>query len=207
MSPREVVPVSDADNSAVAEIADPPAPPVLTRGVDPFRSLVTLAAVVRGATAGTTLRSDGRSEPLPGLEADPLLVPGSPVLAEAGARAGAGRVFSSFVWPLGGRHAPGGHVRVTVITAVDDASPRLLGVVLLSPPPELHGLTPRELEVLGLVVEGCSNVVIAHALDIAPRTVAAHLEHLLVKLGTPTRTSAAVRADREGLLVPPLRTC
>jgi DNA-binding NarL/FixJ family response regulator len=67
---------------------------------------------------------------------------------------------------------------------------------------DLRGLTPRELEVLGLLIDGCSNQQIARALVVAPRTVAAHLEHILVKLGAPTRTLAAVRAEREGLYVP-----
>jgi hypothetical protein len=40
------------------------------------------------------------------------------------------------------------------------------------------------------------------ALVVAPRTVAAHVEHILVELGTPTRTPAAVRAERAGLYVP-----
>lgn len=55
---------------------------------------------------------------------------------------------------------------------------------------------------LGLVVDGCSNHEIARVLVVAPRTVAAHVEHLLVKLGAATRTLAAVRAEREGLYVP-----
>ena len=38
----------------------------------------------------------------------------------------------------------------------------------------------------------------------APRTVAAHLEHVLAKLEAPTRTLAAVRAERDGLYVPPI---
>jgi hypothetical protein len=37
---------------------------------------------------------------------------------------------------------------------------------------------------------------------VAPRTVAAHVEHVLVKLEAPSRTLAAVRAEREGLYVP-----
>jgi DNA-binding NarL/FixJ family response regulator len=53
-----------------------------------------------------------------------------------------------------------------------------------------------------LLIDGCSNQEIARALVVAPRTVAAHLEHILVKLGAPTRTLAAVRAEREGLYVP-----
>jgi len=57
--------------------------------------------------------------------------------------------------------------------------------------------------VLGLLIDGCSNQQIAHALVVAQRTVAAHVEHILVKLGAGTRTLAAVRAEREGLYVPP----
>jgi DNA-binding NarL/FixJ family response regulator len=57
--------------------------------------------------------------------------------------------------------------------------------------------------VLGLIVEGCSNAQVARSLVISPRTVAAHVEHILAKLLAPTRTHAAVRAERAGLYVPP----
>jgi DNA-binding CsgD family transcriptional regulator len=67
-------------------------------------------------------------------------------------------------------------------------------VVLVSPAGHLHGLTPRELEILGLLVDGRSNREIARALVVAQRTV--------VKLVTSTRTLAAVRAERAGLYVP-----
>jgi DNA-binding NarL/FixJ family response regulator len=76
-------------------------------------------------------------------------------------------------------------------------------MALLSPPGELRGLTPRELEILGLLIDGCSNAQIARALVVAERTAATHLEHILVKLSAPSRTLAAVRAQREGLYVPP----
>jgi DNA-binding CsgD family transcriptional regulator len=180
--------------------------PVLARGIDPMRSLVTAARLVRGATAGVVLRADGGCQALPGLPADALLVPRSPVLTAARERIGHGYVYSSFLWPVGGSHAPGGHVRVTVLAAPEDVPPGLTAVALLSPATDGHGLTPRELEVLGLLVEGCSNQEIAHRLVVAPRTVAAHLEHVLGKLGAETRTRAAVRAERDGLYVPPGRT-
>jgi DNA-binding CsgD family transcriptional regulator len=176
--------------------------PVLARGIDPMRSLLTIAGLVRGATAGTVLCRDGRTEPLPGLDGDPLLAVGSPVLTAACVRIADGQVYSSFLWPRGGSHAPDGHARVTALAAPDDVPAVLGGVVLLSPVPDLHGLTPRELEVLGLMVEGRSNQEIARTLVVAPRTVAAHVEHVLVKLEAPTRTLAAVRAEREGLYVP-----
>ena len=175
---------------------------VLAHGIDPMRSLLTVTRLVRGATAGTVLHRDGRTELMPGLAGDALLAVGSPVLTAAFGRLADGHVYSSFLWPLGGSHAPDGHAQVTALAAPDDVPAVLTGVVLLSPAPDLHGLTPRELEVLGLVVEGCSNQEIARTLVVAPRTVAAHLEHVLLKLDAPTRTLAAVRAERHGLYVP-----
>ena len=61
------------------------------------------------------------------------------------------------------------------------------------------GLTPREREVLGLLVEGRSDKEIADALSISSRTVGAHVTHLLTKLGVESRTAAAIHAMRHGL--------
>jgi DNA-binding CsgD family transcriptional regulator len=176
--------------------------PVLARGIDPMRSLLTAARLVRGATAGAVLRADGGCQPLPGLRGDALLSPRSPLLTTARERIDDGQVYSSFLWPVGASHAPGAHVRVSVLAAPEDVPPGLTAMALLSPATDRHGLTPRELQVLGLLVEGCSNREIARSLVVAPRTVAAHLEHVLFKLGAPTRTLAAIRAEREGLYVP-----
>ena len=176
--------------------------PVLAHGIDPMRSLVTAARLVRDAAAGAVLHADGSCQSLPGLRTDALLRPGAALLALAAERITDGQVYSSFLWPKGGRHAPDGHVRVTVLRAPADAPPGLIALILLSPTADVHGLTAREMEVLGLLVEGCSNQEIAHALVVAPRTVATHLEHVLGKLDAPTRTLAAVRAVRDGLYVP-----
>ncbi|WP_222122054.1 response regulator transcription factor [Curtobacterium sp. 9128] len=91
---------------------------------------------------------------------------------------------------------------MTVLACGSDLQTVARGVVLLAPASDLRGLTRRELEVLGHVVEGCSNLEIARALAIAPRTVAAHLEHILLKLDATSRALAAVRAERAGLYVP-----
>jgi DNA-binding CsgD family transcriptional regulator len=176
--------------------------PILARGVDPMRSLLIAARLVQGAAAGVAVYRDGGTAALPGLADDALLTVGSAVLGAARAAIRDGQVYTSFLWPRGGRHAPDGHVRVTVLTGTDDVPRVLPGIVLLSPPGDLRGLTPRELEVLGLLIEGCANQEIARALVVAPRTVAAHLEHILVKLGALSRTLAAVRAERAGLYVP-----
>ncbi|MCW2745723.1 MAG: transcriptional regulator, LuxR family [Mycobacterium sp.] len=176
--------------------------PLLGDGIDPMRSLLTAARLVQGASAGVVLRSDGSSEELPGLPGHALLAPDSALLGPARAALEARHVYTSFLWPLGGHHAPGGHVRVTALGRCEDMPPPITGTVLLSPPGNLHGLTPRELEVLGLVTEGFSNAEIARALVVSPRTVAAHLEHILAKLSARTRTLAGVRAERDGLFVP-----
>jgi DNA-binding NarL/FixJ family response regulator len=158
--------------------------------------------MVQGATAGVVLCKDGSTAPFPGLGDDALLVERSPVLDAARTALRRGQVYTSFLWPRGGRHAPDGHTRVTVLISTDDVARLLPGMVLLSPAGDLRGLTPRELEVLGLVIEGYANQEIARALVVASRTVAAHLEHILVKLGAPSRTLAAVRAERMGVYVP-----
>jgi DNA-binding NarL/FixJ family response regulator len=62
------------------------------------------------------------------------------------------------------------------------------------------GLTPRELEVLRLLVAGRSNPQIAEALFISPRTATTHVSNILAKLGVESRTEAATRAIRDGLL-------
>jgi NarL family two-component system response regulator LiaR len=62
-------------------------------------------------------------------------------------------------------------------------------------------LSPRELEILRLVVDGYTNEEIAERLACAPATVKTHLLHLFRKMGVHDRVSAAVAALRGGLLV------
>jgi ATP/maltotriose-dependent transcriptional regulator MalT len=62
------------------------------------------------------------------------------------------------------------------------------------------GLTHRELEVLRLVAAGQSNREIASALVISPKTASVHVSNILAKLGAATRTEAAVKAHRLGLI-------
>ena len=54
-------------------------------------------------------------------------------------------------------------------------------------------LTGRELQVLQLAALGRTNLAIAHALGISPRTVAKHLEHIYRKLAVTSRTAAVTR--------------
>ena len=67
----------------------------------------------------------------------------------------------------------------------------------------LSPLTSREMEILGLVVQGQSNREIAYHLGISHQTVKNHMTAILRKLGATGRTEAAVSALRRGWI--PLR--
>jgi two-component system nitrate/nitrite response regulator NarL len=56
------------------------------------------------------------------------------------------------------------------------------------------GLTPRELELVGSVVAGCSNSDIASLLRISPKTVKHHLTNIFNKLGVSNRLELALFA-------------
>src|SRR5918994_1332624 len=60
-------------------------------------------------------------------------------------------------------------------------------------------LTARELDVLRLIEEGCSNKEIAKALSIELPTVKNHVHNILQKLNVHRRTEAVARARRHGL--------
>ena len=62
------------------------------------------------------------------------------------------------------------------------------------------GLTPRQMDVLRVVAEGCTNQEIAERLFLAPKTVDHHVSAILEKLGAATRREAAGAARRLGLL-------
>jgi DNA-binding NarL/FixJ family response regulator len=60
-------------------------------------------------------------------------------------------------------------------------------------------LTPREMEVLHLVVDGKTNAEIGLNLGISEKTVEKHLEAIFRKMGVVSRVEAAVMAVRENL--------
>jgi DNA-binding CsgD family transcriptional regulator len=65
--------------------------------------------------------------------------------------------------------------------------------------PRAAGLTPRELEVLRLLVERRSNRQIAETLFISGKTASVHVTNILAKLGVHSRVEAAARARDLGL--------
>jgi two-component system, NarL family, response regulator LiaR len=78
---------------------------------------------------------------------------------------------------------------------------RLVDAIAQAPGTEpSEQLTPREREVLELIGRGLSNKLIARELEIAEKTVKAHVGHLLAKLGVTDRTQAALYAVRAGIV-------
>jgi DNA-binding CsgD family transcriptional regulator len=70
-------------------------------------------------------------------------------------------------------------------------------------PPQVQsgaGLSPREAEVLALIVAGRTNKEIADALFLSENTIKTHVNGLYAKLGVNRRTQAVARARELGLL-------
>ena len=67
-------------------------------------------------------------------------------------------------------------------------------------PEMIESLSPKELEVLGLMASGCSNKEISKALHNSEGTIKNHVSNLLAKLGVRDRTRAVLLAIEKGIL-------
>lgn len=83
----------------------------------------------------------------------------------------------------------GGKRVVTLVSALRD-------LMQQAAPPQrkTYGLTPRELEVVGCIVEGCSNRDIAKQFGLSEETVKRHLSNIFDKTGVSTRLELALFA-------------
>jgi two-component system, NarL family, response regulator YdfI len=64
-----------------------------------------------------------------------------------------------------------------------------------------EALTPREIEVLGLLAEGLGNKEIASRLNISEHTIKFHVASIMGKLGAESRTEAVMLGIRHGIIL------
>jgi DNA-binding CsgD family transcriptional regulator len=175
---------------------------LMGHAVDRMRTIRAAAGLVRGAAAGAVLTRGGNVQPLPGLPTHRVVAAGSLALAEAAERLDAGDAYAVFLHPApGAAEGAGGLLQVSVLDC-GEGPDHLRGVVLVSPPPDMRGMSYRELQVLGLVVEGWPDERIAQALGITTEDVADCVHRSMYLLAAPSRTGLVIRVLREGLFLP-----
>lgn len=139
----------------------------------------------------------GRADPE---EAAALAVAADAELAHMPLWRSLGRRLAAQAASIDGWRVPGGWLTEAEVTLRRfgyhrgaDACLRLRGAAPDSVPPSwlARGITRREADVLRLVVEGCTNREIADQLYLSVRTVEKHVESLLRKTQTNTRTQLA----------------
>ncbi len=90
---------------------------------------------------------------------------------------------------MGGDYWIGGRRVVNLVGALHE----LMQQVAV-PDRKTFGLTPREMEVVGCIVEGCSNRDIAKQFSLSEETVKRHLSNIFDKTGVSTRLELAMFA-------------
>lgn len=90
---------------------------------------------------------------------------------------------------FGGDYWIGGKRVVNLVSALHELMQKAA-----VPERKTYGLTPRELEVVGSIVEGCSNRDIAKQFNLSEETVKRHLSNIFDKTGVSTRLELALFA-------------
>jgi non-specific serine/threonine protein kinase len=118
------------------------------------------------------------------------------------ARTQFGEVGFAAAWDAG-RALPFKQAVVVALAAAADEQPSAAvspaSVATAPPPAASYGLSPREREVLALLIQRQTDKEIAEALFLSPRTVTTHVGSIFNKLGVSNRREAAAVAVRLGL--------
>jgi DNA-binding NarL/FixJ family response regulator len=91
---------------------------------------------------------------------------------------------------LSGDYWIGGERVMNLVAALND----LMKQAAATPERKTYGLTPRELDVVTCIVEGCSNKDVAKQFTISEETVKRHLSNIFDKTGVSTRLELALFA-------------
>jgi len=98
---------------------------------------------------------------------------------------------------FGGDYWIGGKRVINLVSALHDLMQQAQ-----IPQRKTYGLTPRELEVVGAIVEGCSNRDIAKQFNLSEETVKRHLSNIFDKTGVSTRLELALFAIAHHVVEP-----
>jgi two-component system nitrate/nitrite response regulator NarL len=98
---------------------------------------------------------------------------------------------------LSGDYWIGGERVANLVTALNELMKQAASV----PERKTYGLTPRELEVVTCIVEGCSNKDVAKQFSISEETVKRHLSNIFDKTGISTRLELALFAIAHKLVI------
>ncbi|MDE3106127.1 MAG: response regulator transcription factor [Acidobacteriota bacterium] len=109
----------------------------------------------------------------------------------------AGDLSHSLRAVMSGDYWIGGERVVNLLRALKE----LMEKAAAAPERKTYGLTPRELEVVTCIVEGCSNKDIAKQFNISEETVKRHLSNVFDKTGVSTRLELALFAIAHKLVV------
>jgi pimeloyl-ACP methyl ester carboxylesterase/DNA-binding CsgD family transcriptional regulator len=185
--------------------------------------LATFDGPARAVRCATEIVREAQGLGLParaGLHTGEVIVAGEGVIGVAlhlAAQAAAGEVVVSHTvkdlvvgsglafQPLGERVFPGlpGEWRLFRLAngeSTPQSAPRVQGKQDAAGSAEAADLSPREQEVLRLLVVGCSDREIAERLFISSRTASKHVGNILAKLDVGSRGEAAVRAVQDELI-------
>jgi two-component system nitrate/nitrite response regulator NarL len=109
----------------------------------------------------------------------------------------AGDLSKSLRAVLSGDYWIGGERVANLLTALN----ALMKQASTVPERKTYGLTPRELEVVTCIVEGCSNKDVAKQFTISEETVKRHLSNIFDKTGVSTRLELALFAIAHKLVL------
>ena len=109
----------------------------------------------------------------------------------------AGDLETAIQTVAGGDYWIGGKRVVNLVTALHELMQQTSGRSHKN-----YGLTPREFEVVGAIVEGCTNRDIAKNFGLSEETVKRHLSNIFDKTGVSTRLELALFAIAHQLVAP-----
>jgi len=128
------------------------------------------------------------------------------VMADEPGLSGVAEALRSGIRAVLSRHSNASQILAAIEAAAAGLvvlQPGDLDGLLVNPQPARlrEPLTPREVEVLGMLAEGQSNKSIAHRLGISEHTVKFHVTSIMGKLNAGSRTEAVTQGIRQGLIM------